>query len=381
MEKLGWLGRLAVVLSGLWLLVVYALAPAEDATKAVVGFGLIPLGLIWGVAWAFQGYRKQRTADPETPPVNWKPRVLRIGAGFLAVCAGYIAAHLAVGDAAARIAGYWIVFALIFYGVVRLVPFTAKHGLLWTVVAYSLAVASHAYIDYLEVRQLRQDLANAAPLILRINSGNVPSQEEISRAQMGVFEPFVRASALHVAENLLAVNAYQKQLEALEIDTLLGARTLGQPEGRRLIAQRMDVLGQAIEALQTAIHANTERLKDQVAVLSAKLPAGFAAGLKRGLADRLERQQPLLRGWLDTQRQFKAKALDLSSFVDSLGQRVTLAGQPPQLIFADRHNLNVYDAKVQAFIDLAKVEAQWQQRMLDEEKQSATRLVGEIETQ
>jgi uncharacterized RDD family membrane protein YckC len=58
---MGWKMRLALVVSALWLLLVFAIARSERDSGAVfVGLGLIPVAILWGIAWVVRGYLKQR---------------------------------------------------------------------------------------------------------------------------------------------------------------------------------------------------------------------------------------------------------------------------------------------------------------------------------
>jgi hypothetical protein len=95
MPHLSWKTRLAVVLSAIWFLIALAIAGTEKNTLAIIGvLGVLPLAFVWGIAWVWLGYRKQRiltgnvgeVAKPESTARNGgKTAPIRIMNAFGAV--------------------------------------------------------------------------------------------------------------------------------------------------------------------------------------------------------------------------------------------------------------------------------------------------------
>lgn len=66
--EMSWKRRLAIVLSFLWLAVFVAVGISErDGFTIFVALGLLPVATLWGVAWVWSAYRRQK-APKETSP-------------------------------------------------------------------------------------------------------------------------------------------------------------------------------------------------------------------------------------------------------------------------------------------------------------------------
>lgn len=65
MGEISWKLRLAIVLSCIWLVIVIAGSQGQrEALTLILVFGIAPLVLLWGTAWVWPGYRKQRRKLP-----------------------------------------------------------------------------------------------------------------------------------------------------------------------------------------------------------------------------------------------------------------------------------------------------------------------------
>lgn len=381
MEKLGWKGRLAAVLSALWLLLLYALAPSGDTGKVVAGFGLAPLGLLWGIAWAIQGYRRQhpKADDPEAAKRR-KASVLRFFVGVAIFGVGVWYAQSLMGDAVYQEVGYWSVFALICWAVIRSVPKVSSHAVLLTATAFATTLCVQAYRSHLEVSEMKREIAAAAPFLLRANAGDVITDGEISRASTGRWEPFIRASSKYAQEQSVLVTDYSKEIGSLELEKLLDPRVIGTAQGRRIVRERLQRYDQALDRLDGGLKANWQRYFDQAAVLSAQMPRGSGAGLREGLSERYERTRPLVAGWIDSQRKVIAHTRSLSDYLEKLGPRLRVLQSPPNLVFADENDLAFYRSLMEQFPVLAAREEDWQKRILSDERQSAQKLVDFVQT-
>jgi hypothetical protein len=381
MDKLGWKGRLAVVLSVGWLLLLYALVPKEDSTKAVVGFGMLPLGFLWGVAWAIQGYRKQHPSanDPDATKRR-RASTFRffLGLGILAGAIWY--SHGLIGESVSHEIGYWVVFALILWGILRALPKVSDHAVILTIAAYSATICFQAYRSHKEIEDLKREIAVAAPFILRTNSGEVISETELDRANLGRLEPFIRATARYTQEQSSLIAEYQKEVAALQLDKLLDPRVLGSIEGRKISSERLDQYKRALDKLDAGLKDSWQRYFDQVSVVAAQMPPEIGNGFKSGVEKRNTRVRPLLAGWFASQRSVIQHSLDLADYIAKLGPRVTVVQSPPNLLFSDAQALSQYRVMMDRFVTLAEEEERWKKQILDDERQSAQSLVDLVES-
>lgn len=67
-SEIGWKKRLAIVLSFLWLAVFAIVGTSErDGFALFVALGLLPVATLWGIAWVWSAYRKQKTSNESAP--------------------------------------------------------------------------------------------------------------------------------------------------------------------------------------------------------------------------------------------------------------------------------------------------------------------------
>ena len=53
-KSISWPVRLFIVLSSLWIAIAFLIA--EDDMQAFFGFGVIPIGIFWGIWWIASGF-------------------------------------------------------------------------------------------------------------------------------------------------------------------------------------------------------------------------------------------------------------------------------------------------------------------------------------
>ena len=117
--QFGWKARACIVLSALWLCFVFAVAKDGDRLAATIGFGVMPLGVLWGIAWAYVGWRAQRppkaemteTASKVPRGLNWARTKTAIGA-IATIAVGLFAASWQfslIGDESSDLARWLVV--------------------------------------------------------------------------------------------------------------------------------------------------------------------------------------------------------------------------------------------------------------------------------
>ena len=209
--KFGWKTRVGLVLSAVWLCVAFLISEEYRRVTQVLGLGVLPLVLLWGIAWAVAGWRAVRPLAPQTPEAivieRRRTRSMRMRTFFavIAILAiGVWAATLqfraadddAGGNAIGRWVGEWTVYALVAYFVFRLVP-KLPRGTPAVLAALVLvgAVNLKAYAAIAEDRAAMISLAKAAPLMSQLQGGGTLSDQQVRDARVGVLEPLMLAQA------------------------------------------------------------------------------------------------------------------------------------------------------------------------------------------
>lgn len=68
-SEIGWKKRLAIVLSFLWLAIFVAIGASErDGVTLFFALGVFPLAALWGIAWVWWAYRRQKTPNNDVAP-------------------------------------------------------------------------------------------------------------------------------------------------------------------------------------------------------------------------------------------------------------------------------------------------------------------------
>ncbi|MDR6523084.1 hypothetical protein J2789_005774 [Variovorax paradoxus] len=228
----GWKTRVGLVLSAVWLCLVFLGSDEYHRSGQVLGIGMLPLVLIWGGVWAVAGWRAQRPAKPQISEevlaeVKRKrtSEIRTIFAVTLICTVGILAATWqlrASGSEAdtpsiSRWLGEWLIYGLVAYFIFRAIP-RQSAGL--AAILASLVIVGgvnyRAYASVAEQRQAIDSLARATPLFNKIQAGNPVTEEEVRNAHIGLFEPLVLAQATFGREVLAITTTYEKTVAALQ---------------------------------------------------------------------------------------------------------------------------------------------------------------------
>jgi hypothetical protein len=213
-----------MVLSAVWLCLVFLLADEYRRMPQVLGLGLLPLVILWGVIWAVAGWRAQRSPSPPLPTEAQKEatdkRRLRFRVAIAVVVIlviGLFAAnwqfHAADREGSKNVAhwlGEWIVWGLLAYVVLRITP-KVPPGTAGVLTALLIVggVNFNAFRTLALEREMLASLAMATPIINRIKAGTPVTDQEVRDAKVGVLEPLLLAQATYAREILMNRPGYR----------------------------------------------------------------------------------------------------------------------------------------------------------------------------
>ncbi len=363
---IGWKTRAGIVLSAIWLIVAYVVGDSGDRLSTFLLLGAMPLVVVWGVVWAVAGWRAQRPAvlAADAAEIAKQKRHSRwVLVGSLAIIGlGLLAASVQATKAGhdgsvAYYFGQWIVWGLVaaiplrffskrFPGIVSIgAALVVGVGLNWSV-----------YSQAREERTIRESLARATPIFAKMQTAAV-EDEEIKRAQVGIFEPALLAQAA-VSRELMGLGLeFQKTIESLQLETIFSPPILATEAGRaqsRLIIGQWNEAAKALNSGQTAALARARaRMLAAVAQMPESNRASFLDGFERGSA----RLDSFVKNFHELQREGIQASTDLVDLLDkNQGQFELFKGPPPNLLFRTDALLQEYRRMFKRVADVAERE-------------------------
>lgn len=374
---IGWKTRVGLVLSAIWLFLVFLLSSEDHRIGATLGVGVLPLVVVWGIGWAIAGWRAQRqpndsraeelTADRRR---KWRS-VLKTSFAVIAVLAvGVFAAnwqfqHSGNEAGSSAIAGWfgeWLVYGFIAYVLLRAVQPRLPIKLP-AVIAALIAVGGvnwKAYDGIAEERQARDSLALAAPFLSRILSGSIVSDNEIVGARIGTLEPLLLAQAAHSREVKAIADSYEAAFKGLQLEQALAATSAGTSAGRLDTRSKLKLWALAVTEYKSQMAGATARGKLGVGAAVAKMPHSY--GTARAGFDEATAQ---LTAFVESQSALELEASEaVSAILDVLdaspGAYFISKDPTPNLLFRDEATLMNYQRRNAALMDV--IERQQQER-------------------
>lgn len=373
----GWKTRFGIVISAVWLCLVFLASDNYGRLNQVLGLGLLPLVIVWGIVWAVSGWRSQRpktTVELEGSAREAsrarRANVRISGAAVAILCIGMIAAsgqfHAAgneTGESALpRLFGEWLVYGLFSYVVFRLIPKTPAG---FAAVAASLVVAggvnykTHAMIS--EERQVLDSLAKATPLINKLHSGFQVDAQEIKAANIGLFEPLLLAQAAY-NRDLVGINeGYTKAIEGLQLGLMLTPSSLASPSIRAQSRAKLELWLQVVADYKNQVKAVTSRARLGIQAAQLQMPEAMAGSAVIGFNEFSSRLDTYLEG-VDNARleasEGVAVVLDLMDA--NPGGYVLDKGPPENLLFRDEELLSIYRRHLSSISAASKHESEAQ---------------------
>jgi hypothetical protein len=357
--KFDWKMRVGLVLSAVWLCLVFLVADDYRRMTQFMGFGLLPLLVIWGIVWAVAGWLAQRPAQPATPEEAVlearRKRSLRIrttiaviaviGIGlFAATWQFHYADNEAGGNVIAQWFGEWLVYGLFAYVVFLLIPRTPPG---FAIILASLVIVGGVnYKTYSTIaldRQAYDSMAKAAPLLNKMQSGASVSDQEVKDAKVGMMEPLMLAQAAYSRDVDAIAVAYSKAISALEPELMLTPNSLASPNIRAQTRNKLKIWHTATADYQTALQGATARGKLGIQAAQSQMPAVLAESALKGYDELSDQLNTYVNSLVASE---KANSSTVTAILDLMdansGGYVVDKGPPMNLIFRDEAVLAQY---------------------------------------
>ena len=391
--KMNWKMRVGMVLSAVWLCLVFLIADDYRRMTQVLGLGLLPLVIIWGVVWAIAGWRAQRPAKAEA---HEAPRARAVafrraqmdqvragvavtavlGIGMLAATWQFHAAdNEAGGNALAAWFGEWMVYGLFAYGVFRFIP---RQPVGLAVILASLVVVGgvnyRAHTAIGEDREAIASLSRAAPLLNKIQTGASVSDQEVQDAKVGVLEPLLLAEANYGREVALIAETYQDAVAKLAPEQMLTPESLAAPHTRYQTRSKLKIWAQAASDYKSQVASTIGRAKLGVQAAVRQMPPAYSSA-----SASFEKSAALLADFVERHMAMENEAgQTVSAILDLLDANptgyVVDRGSPPNLLFRDEAVLASYRKHFNQMLDVGKRQGENQARFLQAQTATNERL-------
>lgn len=391
--KFGWKARIGMVLSAVWLCLVFLIADDYRRIGQVLGLGLLPLVVIWGIVWAIAGWRTQRSAKPETiqAAVFESRRKLQdqaraviavvavLGIGLFAATWQLHAADNETGESAVfRWFGEWMVYGLVAYVIVRFIP-RQPPGLAAVlaalVVVGGVNYKAHAAIS--EERQALSSLSRAAPLLNKMQTGAAVSDQEVKDARVGVLEPLLLAQANFGREVAVIADTYQTAVTQLAFEKMLLPASLAAPNGRYETRTKLKIWAQAANEYSSQVASATARAKLGVKAAVRQMPEVYARSTKSGFEESAAQMTAFVDRHVTMENEAGQAVTALLDLLDSNPNAFVVdRGPPPNLLFRDEAVLAAYRERLNAVLDVGKREGENQALFMQTQASRTERLEG-----
>lgn len=379
--------RVGLTLSAIWICIVALTSTEYQSGTTTFGIAALPLVVLWGVGWTLNGWldrrKSSKAASQATQPVDRKPAI-KYAATLLAVFivgvlfATWYADHRLQGQASPDIAfmvGQWSVYTLLAYAAFRFAPgFTRPiAGLL----AAMFFVAGLNYSNYKQIElfdNTRQSLAASTPILLQIHAGRVVDEGEIKAANVGVLEPLVLAASRSANRVNLAQARYLKELAAAGVADALTPASLSTEGGRArsalIFTNAERITSEYLIEVESALKSSKANVRSAI----AQMPKEFSSVLSE-YDNQIDVALQQTQETRNIQNELLKCGRDIISLLNvSRGPLKISAGPQPQLLFPDQHTADAYNALISQFGELARREAQFNERVQRQRTEQVDRL-------
>jgi len=375
--KFGWKTRIGLVLSTVWLILAILITDDDHRAGQVLGLGLLPLIILWGIIWAVAGWRAQRPTKPEMPEAkvletkrNRSHRIRTFIALAAVLVIGLFAAtwqfHAADIEAGGNVIAYWtgewLVYGLLAYVVFRYIPQMPPGfpPVLAAIVVVS-AVNYKAYSTISDERQARFSLAKATPLINKIQSGTPVSDQEIKDAHVGVMQPLLLAQAAY-SRDVIGINAaYTKAVSEVQPDRMLTPASLASPNIRAQSRAKLKVWEQATANYKSQFDAALARGKLGVQAAQFQMPTSLAGGASKGFDESSFQLGAYVDSLVSSEREASDTITAILDLMDANpGGYAVDKGPPANLLFHDEATLARYRQLTAAIMAVGQRETEAQ---------------------
>lgn len=389
--KLGWKTRVGLVLSAVWLCMVFLVADDYRILGHVLGLGVLPLMVIWGIVWAVAGWRAQRPVNPTTSEVSRleakAKRSLRLrtaaavvavlGIGVFAATWQFKAANNeAGGRVLAQWFGEWLVYGLVAYAILRAVPkLPARAPAVLAALIIAGAVNYKAHSAIVEDRQALDSLAKATPLINKIQSGALVSDQEVKDARVGMLEPLILAQATHSRDVLAIAATYVKAIDGMQPELMLTPASLASPSIRVQTRAKLKLWQQATADYKTQLEAATARGKLAIQAAQSQMPAAMSGSASKGFDESAAELSAYVATLVTTEREASQAIVGMLHLMDANpGGYVVDKGPPVNLLFRDPATLAKYRELMGDMMGASQRQQEGEARLVQAQADRATKL-------
>lgn len=371
----GWKMRVCIVLSAIWLCVVFTLANDGARLAATLGVGVMPLVALWGIAWAVAGWRAQRPpkdANAEALVAQRRAKLWARSRTAIAVVVifalGQLAANWQFSQAGSEVGrgeidrwfGAWMVYGIFAYAAFRAIP---KLPMGVPLILTSLFVVGGVNWKAYEViaveRNAQASLALAVPFLNRILSGTPVSDTEVREARIGVLEPLVLAQAAYSRDLTVIVDAYRTAVAGLQLEHIFVPAKVASPAVRQQIRATLKQWEQATVEFKSQTAASTARGKLGITAAAAQMPTNYAVTVEAGFDEAAVPLTALVSSLAATQLEASQAVTAILDLLDSDPTAYVLdKGPPSNLLFRDASTLVRYQRHYATLLDVSTREQQ-----------------------
>lgn len=379
--KFGWKNRVALVLSAVWLCLVFLLADDYTRIGQVIGFGLLPLVILWGIFWAFTGWRAQRPARAENrgmmtaeTKTKWSNRVRTSIAVVTVLTIGLFAAtwqfQAAGNESGGNLIGFWfgkwLVFGFFAYFAFRLIP--RRPPGLAVIAAACVVVCGVNYKTHRAISEDREafdSLAKAAPFIIKIQSGGQVSDQEVKDANVGMIQPILLALASYSRDVVTIAGTYNKVISDLQLELVLSPASLESPRIRIQTHEKLKTWQQATAEYKNQLEAATARGKLGIKAAQSQMPATLANSASKGFDESSLQLSAYVAGLVASENDARRAIKEILDLMDSSsGNYVVDKGPPATLLFGDQATLVRYRQLMNTVTASSQRETEAQARLI-----------------
>lgn len=313
MGSVGWKSRLVIVLSAIWLVIVGLQAYDYDDLSILLLWGVLPVGLLWGCWWVLVGFFRER-GSPSFHRPNLAGPITRLKSSMFAVAfnwrliALYIVVFvisMAVADFLVKGRAAFFLGEALVYSLIALLVFlvwrkTRPHTATLTVAFLCGAIVFSAYQYRDEEQELISLGKRVAPIMSQLQTGVIPTDDEVRQARLMKFEPVMLAVARYSRSVLLAAQNYEQTVKS--VGPLLSAELLGTESGRARLSMKVKQFETGLSVFESEVESQTIAFKNQLVSLSAQLDHQTRAAFEQGLMKGALVQQEQFRLFFDNQK-------------------------------------------------------------------------------
>lgn len=385
MGDISWKTRLAIVLSVSWLAIAGAISASEPrAFLTFLVIGVLPIGIVWGIAWVVAGFRSQSRArlsdaneteeekqeDSRSTLFRFAALLLTIGSlSFL-----YNAINEAGIEPASKIGyllGYYIwVPVLVFFAWKWL--FKKRKGLYALLLAIAVLAISIHQAGAIRSEQAEAKLLQekAVAMMLRLINGELIDRSELNEA--GKYREVLLVTHEFVSGVFYDIDAFNRKIEASNPQTLLSPSTLTNPANLDAALVSVRSLVAALEQTQNRVIARYDSFPTEIQ--ASQIPIEVKRSFQRGTDAGIIKGKDSINEYFSIQRQFLTAATEMLEFMKSRQGHFEKHGE--QILFESHYDLNAYNQKLQKLNELALQEAEWRNMQISGGAREIERLQG-----